>query len=406
MRNGNLVIDEDLGDKLNVINSPMFYLLEAFARTLQLISGEFSPLESNLLGRTDSVPVSYGSDGEASLIALTNGKWLRGFDPNLNGLNFSLVDLFDTINAIKNIGLGFEIIGGVNKVRIEDEKYFYGITDNPDYPATDSRRYLVTQILDFSTWVTNEILSKEVLPELYANEIEVGYQNFEYENVQGLKEFNTKSSYAIPVNSVKSKLSLISPYRADTQGVNKLRAKPFETFPTEDVSGDNDNFLFDVKRGGAYVFTVKTNEDFEAVSGGVDPAQCYNLAFTPAQNLRNHSSAIRGMQIQESQELQWLKSDKNTKLVTKKTGESEIVENADILINDFNVGFWKPEAYNFEAPVTAATVAAIKANPYGVIKIGVNMYGWILEVQTSDKTGKGQFKLLKVDLNNVKVVVT
>jgi len=32
------------------------------------------------------------------------------------------------------------------------------------------------------------------------------------------------------------------------------------------------------------------------------------------------------------------------------------------------------------------------------------MYGWIDEIQTNDKTVKGQFKLLKVDLNNVKVI--
>jgi len=395
-------ISQPLGTTLAAINPSMFYAFEAFARTIQLYTGQQDTLESDLLGRTDSVPVSYASDGDASLAVLTNGKLLREFSATLNGLNFSLDNLFEAFNAISPIGLGFETIGGVEKVRIEDEKYFFDITENPDF-ATDGKYWQTNQVLDLSEHVTNEILSKEVLPELYANEIEIGYEKFIDENIQGLKEFNTKSSYAIPVNAVKNKLSLVSPYQTGTQSTNKLRAKPFSTNPTEDVGGDNDIFMYAVKRGGAYDFTVKTDEDFESVTGGVDPSQCYNLNWTPAQNLRNHSTAIRGMQIQESKELQWLKSSKNTSLITKKAGEDQIVENADILVNDLTVGYWKPEAYNFSVPVTAASLTALKANPYGVIKLGTDMYGWIDEIQTSDKTGLGIFKLLKVDTNNVKI---
>ena len=75
-----------------------------------------------------------------------------------------------------------------------------------------------------------------------------------------------------------------------------------------------------------------------------------------------------------------------------------------MLIIDLDLGYWLPEAYTFEAPVDETTIAALQANPRGVIKIGVDKYGWILEVQTNNEDNKGQFKLLRVDLNNVKVV--
>jgi hypothetical protein len=259
--------------------------------------------------------------------------------------------------------------------------------------------------LDLSAWLNNEVISKEVLPDWYANEISGGYGSFEYENIQGLKEFNTGATWAIPIKSVKSKLDIKSPYRADTQGVNKLRAKPATTFPTEDVTGDNDVFIFDVKRGGSYVFTVKTNEDFDSVSGGVDPTQNYNLNFTPRRNMERHGNRIRAMQLAVGDEIQWMKSDKNTSLITKRTGETTSkAENADVLVNGLTVGYWIPEAYIFEAPINEATITALQANPRGVIKLAADKWGWILDVQTNNETGLGSFRLLRCDTRNVKII--
>jgi hypothetical protein len=413
-------ISKDLADTIPQVNAPMFYIYEAFVRTIQLISGNSQPFYSEFLGRTDSVPESYASDGAGSLMTLTNGLWIRGFDSNINGLNFNLRDLFKTVNAIYNIGLGFETIGGNQKVRVEDEKYFFDVEENPDF-AIDGIYWKTNQILDLSDGLSNEIISKEVLPDWYANQISGGYGSFEYENIQGLKEFNTSSSWAVPVKSINRTHDIKSPYRADTQGVNKLRTKPIETNPTEDVSGDNDIFVFDVKRGGGYVFTVKTDEDFDNVSGGVDPDQCYNLNFTPRRNLERHGNWFYSMLDSRvtldtntfpsaarptiGKELQWLKSDKNTALITSKPGEATKVENDDIVIGDLTRGYWIPEAYIFEAKVDEDTISAIQANPRGVIKIAKDKYGWILEVQSNNETGKGEFKLLRCDLGHVKIIV-
>ena len=397
-------VSQPIGSTLSEISVPMFYIYEAFARTLQLISGKHLPIYSKFLGRIDSSPETYITDGFGSLISITNGKWIRQFDPNANQLNFSLKELFNSINAIHNIGLGFETISGDLKCRIENEVYFFDITDNSSYPG-ETQFYQVNQILDLSGYLNNEMISKEVLPDWYANEIDGGYGTFEYENVQGLKEFNTKSNWATPIKSVKSKLNLISTYRADTQGVNKLREKPVATFPTEDVSGDNDVFMFDVKRGGTYVFTVKTWDDFDYISGGVDPQSSYNLNFSPRRNLERHGNRINSMRLKTTDEIQWLKSDKNNSLVTQRKDETtQKAENADILVTTLDLGYWIPEAYIFEAPVNLTTLTAIQANPRGVIKIGVDKYGWILDVQTNNEKKKGTFKLLRVNLTNVKVI--
>ena len=390
-------IFKSIGSALPEINNPMFYIYEAFSRTISLLSGQIHCLVSDLLGRTDSAPESYSEDGDGSLTTITVGRWIRGFDPNLIGLNFKLSDLFAATNAMQNIGMGFEVFDGIDKVRLEKESYFFDISDNPNFPATDSRPYITNQILDLSDVVTEAKIQKDVLPDWYANQVKGGYGKFDYEVVQGLKEFNTESLWAIPIKSVKSTLDISSPYRADTQGVNKLREKPYEDDPTEDVNGDNDIFIFDVKRGGSFVFTVKTDEDFSLVSGGIDPGSSYNLNYTPRRNFERHDNRVRSMRLALGDEIQFMKTDKNNKLVTQLTTESEPkAESADLLVNNMTPGYWIPEAYIFEAPVNEDTIAAIQANPYGVIKIASDKWGWILEVQTNNENNKGQFKLLRM----------
>ena len=399
-----VTLSEDIGADLLGVDLESFAVFEFFARILQLYSGEVSPLESEFLGRTDSSPTSYGSDGDGSLMCLTKGRLIREFPVDQETFNANLSDAFDTVNGIRNIGLGFEVQSGVNKVVIEEETYFFDISDNPDFPATDTRPYMVNQVLDFSSVLTEEVISKEVLPDWYANEIEAGYSKFEYEIVQGLKEFNTKSSWATPIKSVKNKLDLTAKFRFDTQGTNKLRDKPFSTDSTEDVNGDNEVFGFDVKRLG--VFTAKTNEDFTLVTGGIDPEQSYNLDLTPRRNFERHGNRASSMRLALGDEFQFLETDKNSKLITQKIGETTAkAESGDIVVQDLTKGYWIPEAYIFEAPVDENTITAIKANPYGVHKVGVDKYGWILDVQTNNENNKGQFKLLRVDLDNVKIIV-
>jgi hypothetical protein len=112
------------------------------------------------------------------------------------------------------------------------------------------------------------------------------------------------------------------------------------------------------------------------------------------------------MRLALGDEVQFMETDKNSRLITRKTGETEDkAENGDILINDLRKGYWIPEAYIFEAPVNGALVSAIKNNPYGVFKIAPEKYGWILEIQTNNENNIGQFKLLKVNMSGSKATV-
>jgi uncharacterized protein (TIGR02145 family) len=83
---------------------------EAFTRIIQAIAGGVSPFYSELLGRTDSEVISYGSDGALSLGVVCDGLMIRGFLPSDRdvSLNVCLKDLFTSLNAVRPLSLGVE----------------------------------------------------------------------------------------------------------------------------------------------------------------------------------------------------------------------------------------------------------------------------------------------------------
>lgn len=102
---------------------------ECTDKLVESILGEKSMLKSNFLGRTD---LGYQADGCASAYILTNGKKLRGLSQNDSHLLLTLDDTFKSLNAIFNIGVGFE--------KSDGKFYVYGTT-------TTSPLSLVTTIL-------------------------------------------------------------------------------------------------------------------------------------------------------------------------------------------------------------------------------------------------------------------
>ena len=85
------------------------------------------------------------------------------------------------------------------------------------------------------------------------SEIEIGYEKQDYDlGNNGNDEFNFSTTYTTGVTLNNSKLSLISPYRADCYGFEELIGKRGE----ETSSSDSDKQVFAVKcinNGGKYI---------------------------------------------------------------------------------------------------------------------------------------------------------
>lgn len=356
---------------------------ESFLRILQIITGEDNPLKSTKFGRTDSELTTYDEDGE--LTHITKGMFIREMDSRNNSLAVSLRDLFDAMNCIFNIGLGVETIGGVEKVVIEEMTYFY---DN-------------TVIIDYSERIDSDKIVLEAAPEYIYNRIEIGYDSYNDEETEGVLEFNTTNEYSTIIKNVDNLLSLKSRYRSDTTGIKRLR---IAEQGTEDMDGDDDIFIIACKRGAS--FDAVTNDDYDWVKGGFDADQCMNLDYSPARNLRRHGRVIRaGLELNTTSKVKWQKSEKNTQLQSKRTDEaSSIDEDADVVVSEFDGSYWKPEIYSCDVPFTRDDLAAVEANPKGIIKLGTGAYGWILEINSKTIERTAEIRLLRVNTDVVSVV--
>jgi len=384
---GNVIVSEVYtgSPETDVFAFPYY---EMFLRLFQKITDTENPFKSDFFGRTDTPLTTYASDGEIGFV--TKGIYFRGLSRLSTNVTLKSKDAFQSLSSIFRLGLGIETIGGVDKVVIEDMDYFF---DN-------------NVVMDISDKLRSENIKKKILPELFYNSAETGFNKFTYENNAGLFEFNTKSAWSSVISFVSKTLQNISKIRGDGQGMRLLLLARWQADydPTKDVKGDSDYFLIDALRDGVD-FKARTNEGFTNITGSVYAYSSYNLRYSPARNLRRWGANIKaGLLHSLNTWLRWQSSDKNTTLGSQYTGELlPVIENADVRANDLNNCKWINEAYMIEAPITVQQLQAFAANPNGIIKLSDNKYGWVSiggSVKIKNNNLMAEMELLRVNLDN------
>ena len=367
--------------KLPLKNVKAFPIHETFFRLSQLITDKNNPFQSDYFGQTDSNPIPYATDGE--LLAIVNGRQIRGgVDAETN---ISFKETFEGVDAVIPIGLGIEGNIGSEKIRIEEEDYFYNSNI----------------IIDFSDIVNINKISKEVIPEKHYNSVSVGYSKSDGRIFNGTTEINSTDKYGTVIESIKSELRLDSSLRGDTFGINEIRT-PKEK--PEDKLKEYDTWIIDLYRRGVLDFKAREQEGFLTSAGASDITfGAYNLRITPYRNLRRHFNSIRGSLFKSIGTLvRYLSSKTTATWYSKFTGEAITVWNDDdIAVSSLSESRWIPEKYIVEVPWSIDNQQALESDLNGIIKLADNMYGWILTVQTSNNDKKAELELLRVNLNVV-----
>lgn len=362
------------------------YLLhEAAQRITEVITDAPGAFKSNLLGRTD---LGYNEDGRASLQSLHSGKQIRQFPSTHPSL--SLKDFFHSINCMHNIGIGIE----------------YNELGQPYLVLEEKQHFFSGQVIGTLHQVSK--LEKDVAREWIYNDIRIGYNKSEYEEVQGLEEYNNKFDWATYIGKIKNELSLVSKIRADGYGIEFARRKSYFNFPTEDTKYDNDNFTVVVRKAGLRLESAK-DEEYDIVENIFSPETAYNLDLSPGRMLRRHGNVIRaGLEKQITKPIKFQFAEQKSNMVSQRTGEASIDENADIDASTLDTGLWIPELYSFDSELDAQLLKTIMRNPYGIIKFSAATkegteryyYGWIIDVEGNDDTNEATWKLLRVNTQN------
>lgn len=347
---------------------------EAFSRITEAIADR-PAFYSEYFGRTDSIP-QYAVDGNGSLTFLTGAFQLRGFplpletitlpengvDPR-KSLYASFRDLYDSENARHCLGCGIERRDGVEVLRVEPRSFFY--------------QNKVTLKL---TEVSDIVISS--YSEIQYNSAEVGYSKWQSGSANGLDEFNSKRTYALPLTAVKSTYNIVSKYLAAGYLIEEVRRQRYSAGTTEEGQADADNFLISLRRT-TDGFAPEQGEAFSRVEGIYSPATAYNLRYAPARNFRRHGAWVRAGLVKQADKVIRLGAvEGNDKLISQLAAETVAInEHSDIAIKELATPYAQAETYNFTAILRPDQVLALIKQPYGLVSFDNGKAGYLLRAE-------------------------
>lgn len=287
---------------INIIENSQFdgtrakfhFPFEVANRFLKLFTDQDDLLVSNVLGKTEN---GYTEDGEASLIGISHGFWIRGFSKDdvaeineenrYKSMTTTFKEFYESYFDVWNLGAGIEKVGFKEVFRIEKLDYFYNKNILIRLGKMVNGKFEYTQVSN-----VNRSLNKDE----FISGIEIGYnKGGNYEEAVGLDEYNTRTTFTTIIDKVEQIYKATAKYRADSYGAEFARRKSFLNFPTEDTKYDNSVWLLDLIRNPlSSIFKQRLwQDDFSQEPTGVfSPETAQNLRLSPFNMLLRHGWKI------------------------------------------------------------------------------------------------------------------
>lgn len=350
---------------------------EAFKKIFQFYTDQEDCFYSEYFGRTDSSP-AYAQDGPGSLVAVLNGRGIRQLENQT--IFASGQDMHQSANAINCLGMGFEIIDGKQKVRVEPKRHFYNKND---------------LILDLG--VVSK-LKKKVATKYYYNQVESGFGKLDVQQTNGIDEFTTLRKYKLPITQVNSKLNIVSKYKASGFEIESQRRL---IGSTKDSKLDDANFFVNVVRDGGG-FKPEKAENYPVVENLYDSASAYNLDFAPRRILENWKEVFAGCVAKIPNKVMTFSSGEGNYFMRSRRSDEAVIIDEHGSLDLTNVeALWYPEIYSFEKPLSRDQMRIIRQKPYGYFKFreiedGPVLEGYLLKVARNSNKKLGIFEVLRV----------
>jgi len=371
-------------------------IYDAFWKSIAYYTGNTDALYSLYLGHTSAPDRTYIGNGCASYTGLTNGYMIRGFEESDKPIIVNLSDLFDSVDAIFNIGLGFEVMpDGIKRCRIEQKAYFYNNLLLLAY-FDDVREY-----------------QESVDESLCFNTIELGFDDFKVEQgtdkLNTNDEFLTKYQWATVANSVKNNFSKICNYITSLYPIETTRRNRFISNGSKESKFDENNFLLALNRNGAD--TCEKDENFDTVTGINSPSEAYNLRFNLFSTLIRWSNIIQSSVTRlYDKQIKFQSGSINTSLELEYNDTCNgnyndalfsVKQNLALtdVNNQDNLPLYEPIVYEFDYPMSWKQYNDFKRYPQGMVVFGRSpsklIAGFIYDVNYKPVLGMATYKLLR-----------
>lgn len=168
---------------------------------------------------------------------------------------------------------------------------------------------------------------------LVFSHVNVGYDKQDYDSVNGRDEFNFTNQYTTGMLNTENSLDLISPYRADSFGIEFLAEKRGED--TTDSESDNDLFFAGVRLSGGKYLLDRT----EAVEGVNSPSTIFNAMFSPSSMAEANRSYIGAC----TDKLSFASSDGNSEVTIGGRKENRDIATEGAIFSVKSVSFETPD---------------------------------------------------------------
>lgn len=209
--------------------------------------------------------------------------------------------------------------------------------------------------------------------DLLYNSIKVGYEDQQYDAINGQQEVNSTQFYGTDLLNPVAELDLICKYRADPIGIETVRVTQQDTAASR---SDNDAFMIwinptPVNTTPFLYYHPLLSEGATSITG-VDPSY-YNYYMSPKHNLLRGDAYLAsifynmvGYQIKPTSIL------KNRGLVVTDLSGKKVTEGAPINIADLPKPYFIPEYYDVNMGSTLDIINMIDGNPYADLSFVVN----------------------------------
>lgn len=233
------------------------------------------PLYSEFLGSTATNTRQYDSDGCGWMYAIIKGLQLRQYTLEEKPFFISMKDIWQGINPILNLGLGYEEVEGSQVIRIEQKSHFIGST----------APIIFSNVHDIESSYDRDFIFKTV---------KTGYREWQTEDGSGLDDPQTKHTYATRFEKTGKDLDLESGFIAGSLSIEVTARTTREK--SNDYKHDNKNFIISLNTDDLSpdVYLPELDENFSSLTGLLDPETRYNSILTPLRNMLRWADYIVG----------------------------------------------------------------------------------------------------------------
>lgn len=317
-----------------------------------LVKDAAESILSKIIGQ-NSVVVSDDLDGCVGNNIITRGKHIRGYSYTEKEYSLSFQEWWECMGPLYNLGLGYETVAGVKKIRIERKAYFY----NP------------TPVVFISN-VTDLVRTYD-LEKIYKS-IEIGSEQWSAESESGIDDPQTKRVFDTGLKTIGADLQVLTKAFVASLGIEQTRRNRIEF--GKDWKLDENNIIIAVVDDGGW--RPEVGADYASITDLLNSDSRINIRHTPAYMLRRWKEWIAGgLQVPGGASLRFRKGEGNYTMTSElDAGQCEldfiddtVEESGDVAVGSQCT--FLPRTYRAKIPMNRTTYDSILANKNRAIGI-------------------------------------